>query len=678
MCGIFGVVAKKETLSEGSLRRAINDLFRLSESRGKESAGLAVLLTDEIRVLKESVAASTMIRSSEYRSLLDRAIDTCTDPPTWPAVALMGHSRLVTNGSQENHLNNQPVVKDGIVAIHNGIVVNDHRLWQEFPSLKQTYQIDTEIILSLFRYFYIQSGDLAQAARQTFAHLKGTASVAVMFEDWDVLILATNNGSLYTAVSDAQNVRVFASEAYIVRQLIARPYLRGLFDGGSVQQIGPGMGCVWNVLTLEVQSFSLDVPTAIRVDGIAAQSPRRVVDVTPESRRKAQGTLFDMPTFVPRSTTQQFAIDVEPIRALRRCTRCVLPQTMPFIEFDEQGVCNYCRHYAPIEVRGRAALLELAARYRRSDGRPDCLVTFSGGRDSSYCLHYVKTALDLHPVAYTYDWGMVTDLARRNQARLCGKLGVEHILVSADIAQKRANIRKNVLAWLRRPDLGAVPLFMAGDKQYFYYANRLREQLGVNLVILGENLLETTHFKSGFCGIRPSFDTEHTYTLSMLNKLKLAFFYARQYMLNPAYINRSLWDTLGAFASYYVIPHDNVNLYNYVMWDERVIVPTLLSEYDWEVATDTQTTWRIGDGTAAFYNYIYYCVAGFSENDTFRSNQIREGMITREQAMAMLDKENQPRFESIQWYCDTIGIDFESTMRAIQAIPKLYPHDGYR
>ena len=41
---------------------------------------------------------------------------------------------------------------------------------------------------------------------------------------------------------------------------------------------------------------------------------------------------------------------------------------------------------------------------------------------------------------------MVTDLARRNQARVVGKLGVEHVWVSADIAKKRNYIKKNFLA----------------------------------------------------------------------------------------------------------------------------------------------------------------------------------------------------------------------------------------
>ena len=35
------------------------------------------------------------------------------------------------------------------------------------------------------------------------------------------------------------------------------------------------------------------------------------------------------------------------IRALRRCTRCILPETFPFIAYDVHGVCNYCRHAGP-------------------------------------------------------------------------------------------------------------------------------------------------------------------------------------------------------------------------------------------------------------------------------------------------------------------------------------------
>ena len=49
-------------------------------------------------------------------------------------------------------------------------------------------------------------------------------------------------------------------------------------------------------------------------------------------------------------------------------------------------------------------------------------------------------------ISVSYDWGMITELARRNQSRVTGKLGVEHGL--QQIYQKEKNIRKNLYAWL--------------------------------------------------------------------------------------------------------------------------------------------------------------------------------------------------------------------------------------
>ncbi|MFH1236142.1 MAG: glucosamine 6-phosphate synthetase, partial [Parcubacteria group bacterium] len=71
-------------------------------------------------------------------------------------------------------------------------------------------------------------------------------------------------------------------------------------------------------------------------------------------------------------------------------------------------------------------------------------------------------------------------------------------------------------------------------------------------------------------------------------------------------------------------------------------------------------------------NYIYYTVAGFSEYDTFRSNQIREGMLSRDEGMRLVMEENRPRYASIKWYLEILNLDFESTIKRINHIPKLY------
>ena len=358
--------------------------------------------------------------------------------------------------------------------------------------------------------------------------------------------------------------------------------------------------------------------------------------------------------------------------ALRRCTRCILPETMPFIEFDEEGVCNYCRNYKKMSFKPIAELRAVADRIRREDGGQDCVVMFSGGRDSSYLLHYVVKELALHPLVFTYDWGMSTPLGERNARRMCEQLGVERIVVDRDKMKKRKYIAKNVKAWCRKPDLGMIPLFTAGDKAFFAEVNRLSKERGISTVFIGTNPMEKTDFKTGFCGVRPNFGAEQIHHLKKQGKRRLIGYYLRQYLTNPAYINSSLLDTAKAFFSFYDIKQEQIDLYHYVRWNEETVNDTLVKQYGWELDQETPTTWRIGDGTAAFYNYVYYTAAGFTENDTLRSNQIREGDISREEALQRVERENSSRPQSLKWYFDTIHVDMETALNAAERIPKLY------
>ena len=638
MCGIFGVIASKNAIITGKETKKIADtLFTLSESRGKESSGIGVMSNDTIHIYKSQQRASTFIQLSKYKELIKSTVT---------PFALIGHARLVTNGSAERNSNNQPVVKDGIVGVHNGIIVNDTLLWEKFPSLKKKYDVDTEVLLSITRYFLKKGKSINQAVSSAFRCIEGSASVALLFKDHPSLVLATNTGSLYLTKGN-RGIVCFASERYILEQLVKKhPFLQ--VSESSIHHIQPQTGVSIHLSDAKMTTFILN------------KFDRKKLLYTISSKRSSQ--------IINRSEK----IKEQEVQKLRRCTRCILPETMPFIEFDENGVCDYCRNYQKHSLLGEAALRHDIRKYRRNDGKPDCIVAFSGGRDSSYALHYVKKVLGMHPVAYSYDWGMLTDLGRRNQARMCGTLGVEHILISADIKKKRENIRQNVLAWLKKPDLGTIPLFMAGDKQYFYYANKLRKQMNIDLVIYSENPLEQTDFKYGFCGVAPKSTQGHLYDVGIFKKIQLAAYYAKAYVNNPSYINSSIIDTISAYLSSYFVPHKYLYLFQYIPWNEKQVNIILKREYNWELAQDTLSTWRIGDGTAAFYNYLYYVFAGFTENDTFRSNQIREGMVTRDIAMRLIQEENKPRYKSIEWYCKTIGVDYKETINRINSIDTVY------
>jgi len=195
------------------------------------------------------------------------------------------------------------------------------------------------------------------------------------------------------------------------------------------------------------------------------------------------------------------------------------------------------------------------------------------------------------------------------------------------------------------------------------------------LNIWGINPLENTEFKTGFAGLSPEFDKKRIYSLSVRNQIKLFGNVAANIIKSPGYINQSILDSLGSFVVRYLAPkRDYFHLFDYCKWDEQEISELIKEEYGWETAIDTNSTWRIGDGTASFYNYVYYTVAGFSEIDTFRSNQIREGMLTRDEALILIQEENRPRYETLRWYLDIIGLDFEHVIKVINNMPKLYPN----
>jgi len=345
---------------------------------------------------------------------------------------------------------------------------------------------------------------------------------------------------------------------------------------------------------------------------------------------------------------------------------------MPFIEFNEQGLCNYCQNYRP---RNRAKplqeLFDLVKPYRRTNGA-ECILPFSGGRDSCYGLHLVVKELKMRPITYTYDWGMVTDLGRRNISRMCSELGVENIIIAADIEKKRRNIKINLEAWLKSPHLGMISILTAGDKHFFRHVETVKRRTGIQCNLWGVNPLEVTHFKAGFLGVKPDFAEKRVYMHGARKQLHYQWLRFQAMLKSPGYFNRSLWDTFsGEYYRSFTEKKDYFHIYDYWQWKE-IEIDNILKQYDWELAPDTKTTWRIGDGTAAFYNYIYYTVAGFTEHDTFRSNQIREGELGRDQALSLVAEENKPRYPNIKWYLDAINVNFSDCIKTINRIKKIY------
>lgn len=662
MCGIIGwITSGKANISNDVFQEGIEELLLLSETRGKEASGICCIDQKKIQIYKDCVRAKQMTKTKEFKNIFREMTNSS-------GRMMMGHARMVTNGNQDNSQNNQPVVRNDLVCIHNGIIVNDLKIWEDNPNLLREAEVDTEVFLALMEK-YNYKDNLLGALKECLNDLEGSLSIALIDRTSNYILLYTNTGSLYAVRSKDKKMIMFASEKYILEQTVKKKRLDCYFAIQSIKKISPQNGLLIDITDCKVKKFNLnEMNKKIKKGNIERNI---IVSQTKDSSKKDS---------IPRINYHEklneveklLQVDTFKINKLRRCTKCLLPETFPGISFDEQGVCSVCKTYKRKKLKGENALKQLLKENQTRESEYDCIVPLSGGRDSCYMIHYMVKEMGAKVVAYTYDWGMVTDLARRNIQRMCSELGVEHILISADISKKRKNIQLNVKAWLKHPQLATVPLFMAGDKQFFYYAQQLKHQMHIDNIFFGMNSLEETQFKVQFASNGRTGKNGIYYDLPISGKLDLVMAYAKEFAKNPAYINRSLLDSFSGYLSYYFLPKDYVHFYDYILWDQKTVEDVIINEYGWEKAKGTDETWRIGDGTAPFYNYIYYKLAGFTEFDTFKSNQIREEIVDRETALASLEASNRVSPQDFVWYCETIGIDPIETLKIINCQKTLY------
>ena len=121
------------------------------------------------------------------------------------------------------------------------------------------------------------------------------------------------------------------------------------------------------------------------------------------------------------------------------CVRCVMDTTIPAMRFDEKGECNYCKLHDkleqlhPLTPAGKQQFDQLLNKIKAS-GRNhsyDCVIGFSGGRDSTYALYMCKQ-WGLKPLAVHFNDGFGNPVAGENMRKATKKLGVDLITITSD------------------------------------------------------------------------------------------------------------------------------------------------------------------------------------------------------------------------------------------------------
>ncbi len=138
--------------------------------------------------------------------------------------------------------------------------------------------------------------------------------------------------------------------------------------------------------------------------------------------------------------TEEFAVQsnfkYEPsydTKHIKRCNKCLITSNYPGIEFDDQGVCSVCSDYNEYKkhidgyFKEEESLTTFFSNNKFKEREYDCLLLYSGGKDSTYTL-YKLIEMGLNVLCFTFDNGFISDVTFKNINETTSKLNVKSII----------------------------------------------------------------------------------------------------------------------------------------------------------------------------------------------------------------------------------------------------------
>jgi len=345
---------------------------------------------------------------------------------------------------------------------------------------------------------------------------------------------------------------------------------------------------------------------------------------------------------------------------IRRCSKCVLPEHTPNIVFDEEGICNYCHTYRKFEYKGEAELLRLLDSQRKADGEYDCIVTLSGGRDSSYVLLKLVKDYDMRVLAVNYRNPFTHTQAEKNIENAIKSLNVDIVRFKLKNNVHERTFRKNVLAWFRRPSPALIPMMCIACKNIWWNILNIAKKHKIRCIVSGGNPLEYSSFKRELLHVSRDENVELAFIKTFYGLLQEVF-------KNPAYFDPSCIPTMvkgylfgdpNAIGSR-LVGHKitRLDLFHFIKWDEQEVLSRIETELDWDYPREFGSTWRFDCEVDFLKNFMYLKTLKLTEKDGFYAKLVREGLITRRDALSRLQKENKVFFDEMQSVLRKVGIE---------------------
>lgn len=342
---------------------------------------------------------------------------------------------------------------------------------------------------------------------------------------------------------------------------------------------------------------------------------------------------------------------------IKVCNRCVMDSTIKKIDFDKNGICNYCKTYeyrVSTEIYKepfRSQKLNTLIEQIKQDGKNknyDCIIGVSGGVDSSYVAHLVKE-LGLRPLAIHLDNGWNSELAVQNIQQLLNKLDID--------------LYTHVIDWEEFKDLQKAFIMssienieIASDHAINALLLRMADKHNIKYILNGSNLVT-----EGILADQGGKDVDYRLLRDIHSK-----FGTKKLKTYPSI---SIWD----FAYKVLVKKIKyIPILNYVDYNKEDAIQLLEDKYGWR---------RYGGKhyesifTRFFQGYILPNKFNYDKRKCHLSSMIMSGQITRDEALKELSSSTYPNQELLKEDLEFFLKKFDFTKEEFDKIMKETPKE---
>ena len=340
----------------------------------------------------------------------------------------------------------------------------------------------------------------------------------------------------------------------------------------------------------------------------------------------------------------------------------MLPETYETFQFDSKGVCNVCNSHkyqkSKIDWGKRMITFENLIKDFRGQGQEyDCIVPFSGGKDSTFILHQIVKKHKLKPLVISFDHGFFRKQLMENTERTMKILGVDYLVFRPNMKV----VGKLMLESLKRK----------GDFCWhchtgiFAYPMRIAVKFRIPLIIWGESASEYTgYYDFDDDALEEQNEESFNRYVNLGINAEDMYGFIKDGIVDKRDLAPFEYPKLRDLKK---IGYKSLCYGNFVNWDPVKQTDLIKKELNWqedevEGMPKEFSMEKIECKVNGIRDWLKYIKRGFGRTAQSVAREIRLGKMTKEQGKILVDKRHALKPKSLEYFLKIMNINEKEFM----------------